>query len=602
MIYIWNSFLLSLVFTYLGLGLSLWLCPQRLKKYALLLAPAFGFAYLTLVGWFCYVGEVPGTDRYAAWVLAPPLLFLAAGWFLHPAGEKPWRALFHPESLLAWLAGFGVQLAFAWPYVAGVQGMQLTSLSIGNYDLPDAATVATFLKEFHRHTEVGFIGQTQFLWNYTGTNIFGGPLATAFGSTLLNLQTYQVQSMSINVFLFFALLAGYALAREGFGYRPLTAAFLMVLVAFNPLTMYSVYHGFQGHLVSLPLTLTLVLLNLALARVDFAWRDFPGMTVLLALINWGLALTYPHVIVLTYLPLGTYLLVVACQEKQWRRAGFWAVCTVAALVLLTLASHHFWYMTVVRLLARSKDIAGWFHPLLAPDVVFGFFRGNLNLPYFEPRHPVWQSVGASAAALLFIGYGLKKSWDGHRQTGLLSALWIGYILAGYLLLAYAGREQAGWGGYKSYKFIAYYVPLLLLAGLRGYEYLLSFKRGPWLYAAALLLLLLPNGRASYKIIKLAGEGHLMVTQQMAELKNLERDDRIRSINILHNTHWEAMWEVNFLLRKRLYLKYKFCHGRVAMPLEGEWDMVKGEDIPRLSGPAVIRLNGQYAFVPHVPEK
>jgi len=123
-----------------------------------------------------------------------------------------------------------------------------------------------------------------------------------------------------------------------------------------------------------------------------------------------------------------------------------------------------------------------------------------------------------------------------------------------------------------------------------------------LYAAALLLLLLPNGRASYKIIKLAGEGHLMVTQQMAELKNLERDDRIRSINILHNTHWEAMWEVNFLLRKRLYLKYKFCHGRVAMPLEGEWDMVKGEDIPRLSGPAVIRLNGQYAFVPHVPEK
>lgn len=593
------AILFILIFTFLGSGLTLLLCPEEMRRYTLFLAPVIGFCYLTIVGWYGFVLDLAGTDAYARYALIPPLLFLGANGLRPRTRWGEWREVINSEALLVWGTCFGVFLLFSWPYVAGIQGLHLNSISIGNYDLPDSTLVATYLKEFNRYSTVGFIGQTKFLWDYAGSNIFGGPLATAFTASLLNLQTYQLQGMSIQVFLFFSMLMGYVLARETFGYPRVVSVMLTILFAFNPLIVYTVYHGFQGHIISLPLVLGLVFVNVLIVRMPMDLRNFISLTAMLAVLNWGIAFTYPHMLMLTYVPITIYVLAVSWYEKSWRHAWFWVAMTVAAFALISIGSLHFWYLAVVRLVNRGRDVAGWFIPFLSPDVVFGLFKTELHLPYFRPSHPAWMRVAVSMPLVALIFLGIIKNWPTKRRTALLSTIFVVYLFGGYVALSYLGRTDEGWGGYKSYKFISYYLPLLLMSAFSYFDRSMeSFKRIAW-FSVTMILLLIPNVRYSYKIMKMAGEGHLMVTPQIVELKRLESNDQIRSINVLHENQWEAMWEANFLIRKKLYFNKDFCYGREASPLEGEWDMIRGEETQRFKqDPAAIYLNDQYAFIRH----
>ena len=37
------------------------------------------------------------------------------------------------------------------------------------------------------------------------------------------------------------------------------------------------------------------------------------------------------------------------------------------------------------------------------------------------------------------------------------------ILTGYIILSFIGRTDVGWGGYKSYKLLSFFLPLVLLS-------------------------------------------------------------------------------------------------------------------------------------------
>jgi hypothetical protein len=51
--YLYYSILFASLYVYLGLGLTLMVCPKDLKKYAVLMSPMVGYCYLTLVAWYC---------------------------------------------------------------------------------------------------------------------------------------------------------------------------------------------------------------------------------------------------------------------------------------------------------------------------------------------------------------------------------------------------------------------------------------------------------------------------------------------------------------------------------------------------------------------
>src|SRR5439155_24446655 len=59
-----------------GLPLASILLPRGLRRLALPLAPIFGYSYIVYVGYFFYRSNIGGTDLYAPFLLAPPIVGL----------------------------------------------------------------------------------------------------------------------------------------------------------------------------------------------------------------------------------------------------------------------------------------------------------------------------------------------------------------------------------------------------------------------------------------------------------------------------------------------------------------------------------------------
>ena len=146
--------------------------------------------------------------------------------------------------LLIGLVAFGLVSAPFWTTIG-----EPTSLSIGNRDIAGSAGAATYLKEHSRSDQIGFLGQSDAYKWVVEMEIFGGPFASAFLSSLLGLETYQIQSLHINLFFLFAVLATYILTRTAYGYRQPGAILVTAAFAFNPIMVYVALHGFQGQIV-----------------------------------------------------------------------------------------------------------------------------------------------------------------------------------------------------------------------------------------------------------------------------------------------------------------------------------------------------------------
>lgn len=563
--YLYCAVVFAGLFLFLGLGLTLLFCPHHLKRYTLFLAPAVGYCYTTLSGWYAYNLFPGGTDSYA-----PYLMILPAGFLVYALykDKKQLRPIFHRD--LLWPVGIAmfVFCVISLPFLHTDIGA--TSISLGNNDIPDYASLTRMLKEFSRTETAGFLGQQTALRGLIDDAIFGGPFSVAVASSLFHLEPYQIQSLSLSVFHAFGILGVYVLARNSFLYARFAAIGVTALYGLNPIMHYVVLQGYLGQIFSVCLSVFLVLLYLDACYRCRQWSDYYKYLPLITLLNWGISITYPHLIVFIYLPLGAYIFLMGIYLKSWIIPLRWIALACLALGAMALLSPYRARAIVVEFF--EKGSAGGFpwHPFLSPDTIFGLSLGSGRYLF-----PSTFQIYLSMTVVLIVITGLAYAYQKNRQLFLLAASFLVVVLSGYALLFGLGRIHVIVGGnYSSFKLLTYFIPFLLPSSLLIFRYSAISRTNGRRYGLAMLLGLLILGNLYTSFQLLPRTVHFVVTRDMVGLQAIEENPDIRSINIRGADYWNIMWATYFLMHKRLYFETSTYMGREAGPLAGEWDLIR----------------------------
>ena len=196
--YFWYSLLTVALFYASGLGFTILLLPESIRRYTLIIAPWVGYCYVSLVSWpiFYYGGHI--SRATARVILIVPVLCLVIA-LVGKRGAKFGRTILHGPTLgaLAVAAAGFVVLSIPVFWHAG----SLTTVSLGNNDIITYAALARYLSEFTRYSMEGFIGQTvgspdSFEWA-TRAFYFGSPAFLAFQGKVLGLMPHQYTSLCL---------------------------------------------------------------------------------------------------------------------------------------------------------------------------------------------------------------------------------------------------------------------------------------------------------------------------------------------------------------------------------------------------------------------
>ena len=170
------------------------------------------------------------------------------------------------------------------------------------------------------------------------------------------------------------------------------------------------------------------------------------------------------------------------------------------------------------------------------------------------------------------------------------------------MLAFMDRIETGWGGYRSYKFLSFFLPQVLLGSLilfRNVEFTAE-NRILRPLPCLLIVLLMFNVYSCYRIVGEMSRYRKLVGKDMADLIRIESNPLVQSINIRGSDWWEIMWQTNFLMRKYLFFETTTYAGRIASRLEGQWDLRRvtktAADVPLpASFDGEISVNSSYVL-------
>lgn len=556
--------LFHLLFTVLGMGAALLLAPPRLSRYVLVFAPLVGTCVVSWLGWQSLWVVRSGTNATA------PILSLVAclplAFSLGRAKTRPRLSdLLDREVLIA--SGIAMCGALALSIPAMV-GPHLTTVSGGNNDFASYGLNERFLMLHSIHDRPGNIGEYLDIGGHVTTTVFGVFFCSAMAGSLLSLESYQLQNVSTAAFVLWGALVFYVLARELFKFRPASAMLLLAAFSCSELIGYVALQGFKAQLAAMALTGGIYCWLVPAVGRDSppSGRELAGATVL----TWGLACAYPHMLPVVFLPLAFHSTAVAARARSIRRLS-WPVVTFAvvlgAVAILSPANAQ----NIYRYALLMKDVvAGWFLPWISPASLLGISGRSAF------SHPGWAVDGLLAAvAAVAIVAGLISTRRREPDVFLLALGFVIVIGAAYSYLVMGGRSQSGLGGYKSFKLLSFFTPILWCSGLlllREPERDAPLK---WSQRALGVALLLGNVIAGGRLIRSVTAHHASVSSALVDLMKVERDPRVTSLNLVSPEFWDTMWETTFLFHKPLYRKHATYYP--AAPLRGEWTLEERTD-------------------------
>ncbi len=575
--------------------MSVFVIPTDLRKYSIFIIPVIGYCITSILGWYGYFFNLPGTDAYAKYLLLPTGVLL-----IYHLIRKNRNAVFNgylnsfKSNLLPILMGLVVIVVFSVPFLNHKDG--LTSVSYINNDIANTASVSKFIKEFSRHDKTGLLGQADVYKHQVDDQILGGPFFNSFFSSLMSLKPYQVQNISFSVFFLFGLFLVYVLARELFKYNKKSALVIMALFGLNPLMFFTNHLSFQGQIVSLSLVLSSFFILLKVAREATELKKVWSYLASFVLINCGIALTYNHIFPLLFLPVVLMVVIQGSIEKSYRKARNWLIFTSVGIAFMAMLLPYKAVAIIKMTLSRFGSMNGWYFPLFTPDTIFGFTlnRVNLEAPHLS-KHVLLSAIPVVVAVL-----GLIRCYRKDKQTFFLLFSFLFTAISLYLVCAFGGSHEQGWGGYRSYKILSFYLPFIILSGLHLFSEVefSSRKIKAVLLSSVCCIFLLANGYSTVMLTKMIIKKNRSATHDMADLEKVEKMPDVQSINILSNTCWDILWETHFLYRKKLYFKNKISYHGVLVGTEGEWDLIniKKNDWDRTNEREIITLNDTYILV------
>ncbi len=596
--YVYYFVLITILFTYCGLGLTLLIIPPIFKKYSLLFSPVVGICYVISLGWYLFSLDFGGSDIYAPIIFLLPAIFLYLYIYFQRRNIdqfSPTPRLLNKEFLPLIIVSIFSLFLLSIPYIFTFDG--LVGASLGNNDIAIYSTISKYVKEFARTDSTGFIGQSNIRW-HGEEGVFGAFFVTAFTSSMFSLNTYQVQSVIPSVFLFFGILIFFVLAKNVFTYNNTSATLISALYGLNPIFYYLVYHGFFSQIITTNLLIAILIIHYTALQKCKTFYDYLPYLPIAILLNFAVTLTYPHMLILGYLPIIGFLMAVSYSSKSTSKITKWVFFVSIIFLATTILSPFRAKAFINYLIWATVSQPGWHMPIFTPDTFYGVF---VNMTGFYPvgMLSMFTRVTISLVILIFIIQGFINSYKNDRNIFLLVFTATSIVGVGYLILAFSGYKNGGIGGYKSFKLASIFLPLILLSTLiifKNITFSISNKKNV-LLLLAMTTLVSANFFSAIKSSSFISRHAITINKDIAELEKYDAYPNVKSINVIGISWWNILWSTNFLLRKTLYFSTATYYP--ASNLDGDWDLnlIAGNTKPSFIEGYILFDNAKSVYLP-----
>lgn len=577
------SLLFLIFFIFLGLGLSFLFCPAKFEKYSLFFAPVIGISYLSFSGWFLANHDIGGVNNYWPCLLIPPVIFLLLAIALKKQRifEIFWP--FRKENLLLPTICVIIFLCISCPFL--IKFDYLTTISIGNNDIALYAAAAKFLM----YSSLSQIDPSvdPAIQNYTGNidSLFGSCFIIAYMSSISGTEPYQITSIILNLFFVFTVAFTFIISYELFKYSKPFSLILALLAGLSFHLIYILYHGFFAQVLGTGIFLALyVVIYYPILYDNQTARSFFHYVPFAIILSLGLMSVYITLVPLFVIPLLVFLGIRLITEKTIVSLKKEVVYLLSVLFFIVILFPVSVIQIFGRLMMLNSAVVGWDRPILSPDEVLGlvgYSISGVSILFIS-------SLILSVIFLAMCFSSMKLLYTDNKKLFLVSVSNLLFVLIFYLYLITKEAIFPSFtgDGYKAFKLVTYFLPLILVSCLyyfKNVELIIS-KKDSWqktLALGLLGLLLVGNIGSACAMIYVSEGNFLFVSEDITGLKAVDNFENVTSINVEDPTYWTQMWAYYFLFDKhRLYLKYPTDYA--ASPQIGEWTLKKTNNADILS--------------------
>jgi hypothetical protein len=224
----------------------------------------------------------------------------------------------------------------------------------------------------------------------------------------------------------------------------------------------------------------------------------------------------------------------------------------------------------------NEGISGWNMPFLYPPAIIGIELNNI----WSQSPPILFSIILSVVLSIFFVFSLYRLFKNNEQLFFITFLYVALVIAGYgyLSLKEAITPTFSGEGYKAFKLITYFIPLILIITLYYFndfqktsqKTCLSHKKA--FFSGIIVLLFFGNIWSGFTMIMESKQQSFGIDDDILDLVEIDHLENISSINIQENSFWRGMWIYYFLMggNKSIYLKYPTYYR--SSPQEGEWTL------------------------------
>jgi len=557
-----------------GTGIAWFAMPSRWRRFWPVVALLAGLTLQSVVVWLGALLDLRGTNAYALPAELIPLGLLVLA--LLRAGFIPLcRDLLRTSGLLAVSAFTLIVLVF--PSACKYHG--LTTGSLGSCDAADYAGGARSFMEFARSDRVGFMGLPEvtrvmsidhFFDFYLRLMHFSPCAIIALNGTIFGCAPHEIIGVLTALALASAVPVVFWISRDLMGLRSMPSIIVALLFGLSPVNWYAVYQGAMAQLLAAQAIGLLTWASWSLWRHGSAGTKGWSYCAIL-LVAYALILgSYSFIIVVCLVPalaLAGGMAIAKRQYDRFLRWLMWILAPLAAAMLLFLPR-------VLSILERftvfKKYDEGWKIPYLWPEGWLGIVKGPLLHPVGEPYRIIAMGLLVAAFAVTFVGLKSRR-----RQLLYRSICLAAPSLLGCFYLNWRGIH---WGHGENRSYLAYKLFCVFYPGI-----LPSLSLWMLFFLFLLGLLLFGVLRVDLRFEQVMASPPLVVDRQLLDIRSVEANPDVPSLNIMIPDMWSRLWANSFLLKKPHYFPIHSYEGRLNTLLRGQWDLNGGmikDSLPR----------------------
>ena len=582
---------MAALYIFSGIGLAILITPRVFEKYSLYFSPFIGLAYLSYCSWFLFEYSSMGTNQYAKFLLIPPLFFLViAALFKKDRIASIVFPCKKENLIIIFICGI-LFVSIAYPYYSTIDGISNT-ITRGNNDIVDYASTSKYLmtSSFTHPTILSPLAYSHpsdteephlmFPWALQ-KYYFSAYLSTAIPGSIFSLESYQLQNLILYLFFVSMVPLLYLISVEIFGYSKNMALFIALLIGLNFNLLFMVYDGFLGQIIGMGFFSCLFLtMYYPLCTYEKSSDMYPFLP-LSVLFFYGLCMSYVPLIPFIFITLCIFLLIRSLKNPSKTR-----IVPPVSYIFLTifftfLISPLAFIERIQQVFLFSKIRSGLDVPFLYPDSVVGM---DVNA-ILSQSTPVLITGLLSVAVVCIAVVSFYRIYKDNYQLFclVLASVVLVIVVYSYFSLKEAISPSFTGDGYKAYKIMTYFIPILIISSLYYFkDFRLSKLTGGFnakkiFFCGVLLVFIVGNLWSACVMISAATHQSKRIDEDFIDLGRIHSFSNVTSINIEEKEHWTQMWMYYFLMgNKPVYLKYSTYWN--ATPLNGEWTLKTDLDV------------------------